>query len=295
MTFAYAIGRNRFDAYPTERAAATLRDFATDLLSRRAPSKDRAGYLTASFSRDGFNGDSRRCSANAQPRQWLPVDVDGIDPDMLPNWRMSLMRWRGFGWPTASSTPEAPRERVIIELSEPVTRAQGIAIGALIVRDADDEFGSAVRIDSCTFRAEQPCFLPVGDARPFYLLGEPLDVQAWLQQAPAAPPEPPPANAQDAVIADARMRHAVDVLGRAGLLKMPLPNGRGYGIRCPWDAEHTTTDAPGSSATALLFPSDGNGWRGGFRCLHSHCAGRGLRNLLALLRDAETAEQAEAA
>lgn len=282
MSFHYAIGRNRFDAYPAPAEAATLRDFAADVLSRRAPSKDRAGYITA-----GFGGGGRRCSVNAMARQWLAVDVDGIDPDALPEWRMHLAGWRGFGWPTASSTPEAPRERVIIELSEPVDRAQGIAIGALVVADAAAELGAAVRIDPCTFRAEQPCFLPVGDVQPFFLLGDPLNVQTWLLQAPPPPPAPPPATAEVASIADARMRYAVDVLGRAGLLTRPLDNGRGYAMRCPWETEHTTVDPPGGSATALLFPADGNGWRGGFRCLHGHCAGRGLRDLLVLLRAAE--------
>jgi hypothetical protein len=288
--FTYAIGRNRFDAHPVACTAESLRAFAADVLSRRAPSKDRAGYLTA-----GFSGDGRRCSANAMPRQWLAIDVDGIDPDVLPEWRMHLLRWRGFGWPTASSTPDAPRERVIIELSEPVDRAQGIAIGALIVADADAEFGAAVRIDPCTFRAEQPCFLPVGDVRPFYLLGDPLDVPTWLQQAPPAPSAPPPATAEVEAIAAARMRHVIDTLGRAGLLRKPLDNARGYAMLCPWKSAHTTDDAPGSSATALLFPSEGNGWRGGFSCLHGHCAGRGLRDLLALLRAAEQADSEVAA
>lgn len=290
MSFTYAIGRNRFDAHPVACAAETLRDFAADVLSRRAPSKDRAGYLTA-----GFSGDGRRCSVNATARTWLAIDVDGIDPDVLPEWRMYLVGWRGFGWPTASSTTEAPRERVIIELDEAVDRAQGIALGALIAADADAEFGAAVRIDPCTFRAEQPCFLPVGDVRPFFLLGDPLNVEPWLLQAPPLPPAPPPATAEVAAIADARMRHVVDVLGRAGLLTRPLDNARGYAMRCPWEAAHSTADAPGSSATALLFPSDGNGWRGGFRCLHGHCAGRGLRDLLGLLREAAPTENREAA
>lgn len=284
MTFTYAIGRNRFDAHPTMHVAETLRDFAADVLSRRAPSKDRAGYLAAV--------QGRRCSANAVPRAWLAIDVDGIDPDVLPDWRMHLMRWRGFGWPTASSTPEAPRERVIVELSEPVDRAQGIAIGKLIISDADAEFGAAVRIDPCTFRAEQPCFLPVGDVRPFYLLGDPLDAQTWLAQAPPPPPPPPPATAESVAIADARMRHTVDMLGRAGLLTMPLPNGRGYAMRCPWEAEHTTVDAPGTSATALLFPAELNGWMGAFKCLHSHCADRKLRDLMDLLRRADGEREA---
>lgn len=283
MTFVYAIGRNRFDAHPTMHTAETLRDFAADVLSRRAPSKDRAGYLAAV--------QGRRCSANAMPRNWLAIDVDGIDPDVLPDWRLHLVRWRGFGWPTASSTPEAPRERVIIELSEPVDRLQGIVIGKLIISDTDAEFGAAVRIDPCTFRAEQPCFLPVGDVRPFYLLGDPLDVQTWLAQAPPPPPAPPPATAETAAIADARMRYAVDMLGRAKLLLNPLPNGRGYDVKCPWSALHTTDDGP-RSATALLFPDEANFWRGAFKCLHSHCATRGLRDLMDLLRRADGEREA---
>lgn len=282
ISFHYAIGRNRFDAHPVVCEAGTLRDFAADVLSHRAPSKERAGYITAAY-----GGDGRRCSTNVLPRAWLALDVDGIDADALPEWRMYLTRFRGFGWPTASSTPEAPRERVIIELNEPVDRAQGIGIGALVADDADAEFGATVRIDRCTFRAEQPCFLPVGDVRPFYLLGDPLNVTTWLQQASEAPPAAPPATAEVAAIADARMRHVVSTLGRAGLLKRPLDNARGYAMRCPWEATHSHVDPPGSSATALLFPAEGNGWHGGFRCLHAHCAGRGLRDLLTLLRAAE--------
>lgn len=226
--FTYSIGRNRFDAHPVACTAASLREFAADVLSLRAPSKDRASYLTAAF-----GGDGRRCSTNAQPRAWLAIDVDGIDPDALCEWRLFLTRYRGFGWPTASSKPEAPRERVIVELSEPVDRAQGIAIGALLSQDAEDEFGAAVRIDKCTFRAEQPCFLPVGDVRPFYLLGDPLEVSTWLERAPAPPAPPPPATAEVVGIADARMRHTVDLLGRAGLLIKPLANDRGYGCVAP--------------------------------------------------------------
>jgi len=287
MTYTYSIGRNRYDARPTLRQVETLREFVDDVRARRAASKAAAGYICA-----GFGGDGRRTAANALPRAWLAIDVDGIDPDVLPDWRMHLMRWRGFGWPTASSTPEAPRERVIVELSEPVDRAQGIAIGKLIVGDFDAEFGAAVRIDPCTFRAEQPCFLPVGDVQLYYLLGDPLDVPTWLEQAPPAPPPPPPATAEVVAIADARMRYAVDMLGRAGLLTMPLPNERGYAVRCPWDTLHSTPDAPGSSATALLFPSEANGWRGAFKCLHAHCATRGLRDLMDLLRGAEREKEA---
>lgn len=280
--FDFSVGRDRFDAHPRQIEVETLREFAALVLSHRAPSKAKAGYVCA-----GFGGDGRRCAANALPRRWLALDVDGIAADVLPDWRLHLSRWRGFGWPTASSTPDAPRERVIIELSEHVDRQQGMAIGELIIGDVDAEFGAAVRIDPCTFRAEQPCFLPVGDVRAFYLLGEPLDVPRWLEQAPPPRPAPPPATADIAELADARMRWVVSFLGEAGLLKRPLDNGKGYAIVCPWQRRHTSADPPGSSATALLFPSEGNGWHGGFRCLHAHCARHTLRDLVDVLRAAK--------
>lgn len=280
----YSIGRNRFDAFPMQRQANTLRDLASDILApqRRARDKASAGYLCT-----GFGGDGRRSAANALPDTLLRIDFDGIDPDAHPDLRMHLTRWRGFGWPTASSLPEAPRERVVIELSEAVARQQGMAIGELLAQDIEAEFGAAVRIDRCTFRPEQPCFLPLHAAQPFYLLGDPLDVPTWLQQVPPPPPAPPPPTAEAAAIADARMRHVVGLLGQAGMLTMPLPNSRGYGMRCPWEAQHTTADAPGTSATALLFPAEPNGWMGAFKCLHSHCQHRRLSDLLQLLRAVE--------
>ena len=280
--YCWSIGRNRYDVHPTPRSADTLRGFASDMLSHRAPDKASAGYVCAPF-----GGDGRRCAANALPRRWLALDVDGIDANAHSDWRLFLARRRGYGWATASSTREAPRERVIIDLSEPVDRAQGIGIGVLIMRDVADHFAASVRIDPCGFRAEQPAFLALKGVKAFYLLGDPLDVPTWLSQAPAAPPLPPPATGAAAASADARMRAIVEQLGDAGLLRQLLSNERGYSMHCPWQSLHTCESTP--SSTALLFPNEENGWRGGFSCLHAHCAGRGLRNVVQLLDKAAAA------
>ncbi len=277
----YSIGRSRFDNRPEQRTADTLREFAADVLARRARDKASAGYLCA-----GFGNDGTRKGVNALPRCFLALDVDGMDASALPDWRLYATRWQGFGWPTASSTLEAPRERVIVMLDEPVSRDDGLRIGRLLVQDVEDEFGTAVRIDLCTLRGEQPCFLPLHGAQPFYLLGDPLQVTTWLQEAQPAPLAPPPAPADVVALADARMRWAVGVLGDAGLLRKPLDNGRGYAMHCPWAHLHTTEDAPGASSTALLFPAEANGWCGAFKCLHSHCSHRRLRDLIDVLRRA---------
>jgi hypothetical protein len=273
----WAHGRDRYDVVPVAHTG-TLRDFAKFVGRRRAVSKTTAGYIVAPMV-----GDGRRCRANCGDRAWLALDVDGVDPDMHVEWRLFASRWRGFGWPTASSTLNSPRERIVIELDEAVGRDDGVAIGRLLVQDVEEQFGTAVRIDRCTFRAEQPCFLPVGAVPLFYLMGEPLRVQTWLRFVQPPPPPPPPATEVEALQADARIKYVVDVLGRAGLLRTPLSDGRGYAVRCPWAALHTTTGPSNDTSTALLFPSERNGWRGGFRCLHSHCEGRGLRDVLSLL------------
>jgi len=274
-TLTWSLGTNRFDNKPRPRAG-TLHEFAAEVLAHRADDKASAGYICAPF-----RGDGRRCLINASPRSWLALDVDGIDADALIDWRLHLTRWRGFGWPTASSTPQAPRERVIVELSEPVDRAQGIGIGALILRDVAENFGAGVRIDPCGFRAEQPAFLPLVGAKPFYLLGEALDVPLWLEQAPVAPPPPPPATGIVVALADTKMRYIVETLGDCGLLLAPMTNGRGYSVVCPWSRLHTNETSP--TATVVLYPSEENGWYGGFKCLHSHCADRTLRDLTDLL------------
>ncbi len=54
-------------------------------------------------------------------------------------------------------------------------------------------------------------------------------------------------------------------------------NGELY-IRCPWESEHTASSGP---AETVYFPVGSNGYaQGGFKCLHAHCAHRGLPEFL---------------
>lgn len=49
-------------------------------------------------------------------------------------------------------------------------------------------------------------------------------------------------------------------------------------IRCPWEAEHT---ASSGEMETVYFPIGSNGYtQGGFRCLHAHCAHRGLPDFM---------------
>ncbi len=273
----WSCGTSRYDVRPTQHEG-TLRDLAAFVKRHRAESKATAGYLCAPL----LPG-ATRCRAGVAPRSWLALDIDGIDAEVHPAWRLWLTRFEGLGWPTASSTSARPRERVLLTLDEAAGYADGVRIGELLLGDIATEFGASVVIDRSTFRGAQPCFLPLRGARLFYLLGEPLRAAEWLAQAPPPPPPPPPLDEAGAAEADARVRWVLEKLGEARMLIAPLPNGRGYAVRCPWEDLHSASTS--ASATAVLYPAEANGWRGWFSCLHSHCAGRTLAELHALIRD----------
>ncbi|MBM3380702.1 MAG: hypothetical protein FJY39_13440, partial [Betaproteobacteria bacterium] len=63
-----------------------------------------------------------------------------------------------------------------------------------------------------------------------------------------------------------------------GLYKAPLGNGK-HDITCPWVTEHTGSVNGGTA----YFEPDDNWPIGGFKCFHSHCAKRHVRDLLRLL------------
>src|SRR5262249_38894958 len=49
-----------------------------------------------------------------------------------------------------------------------------------------------------------------------------------------------------------------------------------HAVVCPWAEEHSTE---GSDTSTVIFePSEGRGWA--FKCLHAHCAGRNIQDVL---------------
>jgi hypothetical protein len=64
----------------------------------------------------------------------------------------------------------------------------------------------------------------------------------------------------------------------------PLVGNR-HAVRCPWSGEHSTPSPRGGSDT-IVMTTEGDGWAG-FFCHHDHCAGRTIRDVLALWGDAD--------
>ncbi len=211
MTVAYSRGANIRDNRPAQRTAADFPAFVDVLDGDRAPRKDGAAYVCGPL-----NGTGQRCAEGVQPRTWFVGDLDRIDRDAQPDVRLWLAgKFSGCAWPTHSSTPEAPRERFILELDRPATRAECMAVGDVLARDMAQEFGDAVQLDPCTYRGEQPVFLPPTEAQIARFFGEPLRVDAYLAAAQESPPEgaqePGTKATDDELIA--RVRAGVDLHG----------------------------------------------------------------------------------
>jgi ADP-ribose pyrophosphatase YjhB (NUDIX family) len=182
VAFSYSRGSGIHDAHPVQRHAADFGTLVAALDADRAPTKAGAGYICGPL-----NGDGRRCAEGALPRRWLALDFDRIDADALLELRLWFAgRFSGCAWPTHSSRPDAPRERVLIELDRDATRAQCIAIGRTLANELAQEFGRAVELDESTFKSEQPVFVPPAGVTLARFFGEPLDVEAFVTAAPAA-------------------------------------------------------------------------------------------------------------
>lgn len=272
----YARGSSRYDAYPAIRVVPDFAAFERDVLADRARAKG-LQYVCAPFR---VNGDSKahRSKDAVEPRRFLALDIDHVaGAEVFSNLRLWLTRFSGFGFTTASSTPDAPRARVILELDRDVDRAEGIRLGAAIQRDIGEEFGNTVKLDRSTHRGEQPCFGPVVESEAFHLDGDPVRVDEQLRTAPETEPE---RKGSAAVAPDDD-----PVIGKLKELEMyrrDLGAGR-HSIRCPWVSDHTTEDDAQSTATCYMQPHYAGYVTAGFKCLHEHCAGRKGDDLLEFL------------
>lgn len=195
----YSRGASKNDADPLQCEVADFRAFVDALdEDRTSIYKERASYVCGPMLRTGANNSGHRGEAGAQPRRWTAIDADRIEPAILPAWRTWCAQFSGCGWATHSATEADPRERVVIELDRPVDRDTSKAIGRAIIAEVAAQFGDALKIDDCTFRPEQPCFLPKHGAAFFRFDGEPLHVSAWLAKGGSSQARAPQRDSRNA-------------------------------------------------------------------------------------------------
>ena len=66
--------------------------------------------------------------------------------------------------------------------------------------------------------------------------------------------------------------------------KRPLVGGK-HAVRCPWVHEHSNDDTPMDTST-VVWEAEPGLWPS-FHCSHAHCAGRSVRDVMALWQDAD--------
>lgn len=96
-------------------------------------------------------------------------------------------------------------------------------------------------------------------------------------------PETHPARTRERGETYAAPDRLADWLRETGRVKSEGREGELY-IECPWKGAHGEAD--GETST-VYFPVGSNGYdAGGFKCLHAHCAGRGMGDFLAACKSA---------
>jgi putative DNA primase/helicase len=203
----YSRGRDKTDNAPVQQVAATFDAFEAEILRDRSPEKGLtficAPLMSAKHYQkpDKYQGDNHwRLKNLVVPRAFLPFDFDGFDsPETFEAVKLLFACFRGFGYTTASHRPEAPRARVILQASRPVSREECILVCNTLQAQLEDQLGiHAIKLDGTVYRGEQPVYTPLINSEAFHFSGDPVDVDSYLlvasRRGPTAPSLQPSQN-----------------------------------------------------------------------------------------------------
>ena len=269
----FSFGRTQEDNYPCNCTSNGLEDFGQFLEDARSPRKGLT-YIAGQM-----GGDCRRCKDNALPSNLLRFDIDGSTAHKgapLSNAEFERFKavYQGISrilYPSSSDKPEARRFRQILLLDMAISRADAMRLGKYL-----SSLTPWVELGEQVFRHEQPIFCPVGDAQVQVIHGEPLCVAEVMAQIPRPKiirPFKPALRVANGIA-------MLDLLKMAGLYLKDGGSGK-HLIVCPWHHLHSD----GRNEAAYFEPSHENNGAGGFRCLHSHCEGRTISDLIRLLKE----------
>lgn len=271
-TIKFSLGVNRFDAKPKQREAQDFQEFKQIVQAHRSAVKGFT-YISAAFS------DGHRSKDSVELCRFLPFDFDGIpSQEHFNQLRIELMAWSGFGYTTASHTPEAPRARAILEANRVMTREERIRV-CMAVQATIERKISGIKFDQSVYRGEQPVFTPMITSSDFEFLGEPIDVDAMLEDAPEIKTNGASTSKNLAQISSTDP--VLATLSQRSMVKRDLGGGR-YAVHCPCADEHS---GPSESETATVYTLPKfNGFDfGNFTCLHDHCRDRSQKSFIQAL------------
>ena len=222
----YSRGTNKYDNQPMQLVAKNFDRFESTVLSDRSKEKGQA-YISAPLAAGlHYQNPSKyigkknwRLVNHVLPRAFLSFDLDWFkDPQAFQNMKDYLSQFRGFGYTTASSTPENPRARAILMLDKSINREEGICLGSIIQHRMTQTLGEdLIQFDSSVYKGEQPIYTPIINSECFSLQGDPVNVEYLLDQK----------NAEFEILfmQPGRIRHLADTdINRELFHKYPPPD-----------------------------------------------------------------------
>ncbi len=282
----YSRGIDRFDNLPAQREVASFDDFEAAVLSDRSFKKGEI-YICGPFKEGAHSNSGRnkglktwRQKHLALSRAFLSFDFDGFDtPEVFTKLKEWLVRFRGFGYTTASHTQDAPRCRIVLAVSRTITREEGIALSLAVQHMIQQDLGAGMKFDKSVYNAEQPLYTPLKDAETFHFNGLPVDVDVVLASIPIVEKKKP-----STLISRAEAIAAADPVLNAmhlkGMVKKDMNNGQ-YAVDCPCSNDHTGDS--NETSTVYYLPHFGGIKYGKFHCLHDHCRERPQEQFLKAL------------
>lgn len=278
MLISYSRGMTIRDSRPEQLSHATFDEFAKAILADRATVKGET-YFCGPLKPDS-EGQIRRKKDNALPRAFLAFDLDGIvDDETFSKLRDRMAQYKGFGYTTASHTPEKPRARIVLAVTRAINREEGIRVSQAIQREIESEFGlDAIRFDNSVYRAEQPMYTPLHSATTFQFDGNPVDIDHVLASAkPGTKSHIETISPIGAIESTDPVLHA---LQERGMVIADLGGGK-FGVECPCGADHTGPSS--DSSTVYYAPHTGGYVYSKFHCMHDHCFERPQEDYLKAL------------
>lgn len=177
-----AVWSNRQIAWPdlafklsrTHRTHETLDQYISFDIRKQSEIKDIGGFV------GGYLNDGKRSKRTVRHRQVLTLDADSVEGDLWHDFTM-LYAEEALVYSTHKHTPEAPRLRLVMPLSRPVSPEEYEAVGRRIAGSLDIEW-----FDPTTFQAERLMYWPSTSSDGVFLFerqnGEWLDVDKVLAQ-----------------------------------------------------------------------------------------------------------------
>lgn len=177
-TFRFSIGYSKVDNTPRNFEVTSFAE-ARDVWSQDRSKTKGHRWVAAPFAAAPDNeahraaakcvvGLAHRCASCVLPRAFVGLDIDrGLTSETFKQ----LLGWAGtystFAYETASSTPDKPRCRLIIEIDKAVDREMMLKLSRVIQAQIHNDVSSAIQFDQSCDRSEQPLYLPLVGAKTY--------------------------------------------------------------------------------------------------------------------------------